>query len=430
MRGARAWGFKHEDGTEGTVYAKLFPSVHKDAVHISEIFAHPTGKGFGTDILQRILDEADKQGVTLDLSAVPYGEDKMPPQDLIEYYRKHGFKLRGEGFADDEMVRKPKKRSKSFDVTMIKSGSDCGANQPGGGGFVEGNTCASGDNRATETTIGLRDVMDEITAKTGKKFPVGESDQMAHVVSLHEKGKITKKQRDKYFKELERFFDNDLKARGFGRGDTLFPKAQNVTIKERATINKDKALAELGLEDTPLEKIAMAAGVGDNANVHVEYRSKDITFHVTDGYRSQSKLYKDDNGDFVIYNRYMEVTKKGKGLGTEVLQRQVEAAAKLGVTKLKGNAVRRQGTTGIPLVGYYVWPRLGYDAKLTDLQKNALPKGLKEYAESVSDLMMSKRGRDYWKENGTSINVEFDLTKNSWGRKTLERLVKKRRGDQ
>jgi GNAT superfamily N-acetyltransferase len=626
MRGARAWGLKHEDGTEGTVYVKMYPSVNKDAVHISEIFAHPTGKGFGTAILERITEEADKQGVTLDLSAVPFGEDKMPSQDLIEYYRKHGFRPRGKGFAEDELVRKPKKKSKSFGVAVIKSSdcganaeggggfqtgntcaagegssktetrefrewfgdskvvdedgrplvvfhgtnrefnsfshdaeqqndagfagegfyfmsskewgdgyaevavdnsggeartieaylrienpkvisdyqevikgrdiresgvaravakeiresghdgvilmpkkkggpreymvldpvqiksatnnrgtfdpsdpditksfslksSDCGANAEGGGGFQIGNTCASKDNKVTESTIGLKGAMNEIEERTGKKFPKDEADQMAHVVSLHEKGKITKTQRDKYFKELERYFEEDMKARGFGAAESMFPAPKNVKVSERATINKGSALKELGLpEDIDVKKLALVAGVGDDAQVSVEYRSKDITFHVTDGYKSQSKLYKDNDGDFVIYNRYMEVKKRGQGLGTEVLQRQVEAASRMGVSKLKGVAVRREGTTGVPLVGYYVWPRLGYDGKLTDLHKKALPKELSEYdPEMVSDLMMSKKGRDWWRANGSTFNVEFDLSKNSWGRKTLERLIRKKR---
>ena len=315
--------------------------------------------------------------------------------------------------------------TKSF---SLKS-SDCGANAEGGGGFQIGNTCASKDNKATESTIGLKGAMNEIEERTGKKFPKDEADQMAHVVSLHEKGKITKTQRDKYFKELERYFEEDMKARGFGAAESMFPAPKNVKVSERATINKDSALKELGLpENTDIEKLALVAGVGDDAQVSVEYRSKDITFHVTDGYKSQSKLYKDNDGEFVIYNRYMEVRKKGQGLGTEVLQRQVEAASRMGVSKLKGVAVRREGTTGVPLVGYYVWPRLGYDGKLTDLHKKALPKELSEYdPEMVSDLMMSKKGRDWWRANGSTFNVEFDLSKNSWGRKTLERLIRKKR---
>ena len=62
-------------------------------------------------------------------------------------------------FDADQIIRSGKgeaRKNKSFNVMAVKS-SDCGANQEGGGGFVEGNTCATGERAkpklpAQETT--------------------------------------------------------------------------------------------------------------------------------------------------------------------------------------------------------------------------------------------------------------------------------------
>jgi hypothetical protein len=44
--------------------------------------------------------------------------------------------------------------------------------------------------------------------------------------------------------------------------------------------------------------------------------------------------------------------------------------------------------------------------------------------KSITELMYSQEGRDYWKKNGESFYANFDLSKNSYSMKTLEEYVK------
>jgi hypothetical protein len=93
----------------------------------------------------------------------------------------------------------------------------------------------------------------------------------------------------------------------------------------------------------------------------------------------------------------------------------------LGVDRIETVAAR--GPEGN---GYYTWPRFGYDASL-DLAstvdykavESALPQSLKGAAR-VSDLMATEEGRAWWKANGDTIHMTFDLQEGSLSRRVWE----------
>lgn len=95
----------------GMAGIEMSPSIydHQSGVHINDIVSYKTGEGHGSVALRRIIDLADKHGVTLDLIAKTYTKDRLSTKQLVDWYARHGF-VRKRGSASDgyEMVRKPK----------------------------------------------------------------------------------------------------------------------------------------------------------------------------------------------------------------------------------------------------------------------------------------------------------------------------------
>ena len=90
-----------------------------------------------------------------------------------------------------------------------------------------------------------------------------------------------------------------------------------------------------------------------------------------------------------------------------------------------------QAERGADYNGYYTWPRLGYDARLDDAPdlRYPLPKQFRG-ATHVSDLMKTPAGRNWWKQNGTTVeNATFDLAQGSLSRTTLAAYLKEKKYD-
>ncbi len=124
---------------------------------------------------------------------------------------------------------------------------------------------------------------------------------------------------------------------------------------------------------------------------------------------------RDRNGDLVMYNQSFNVNEgsQGKGIGSKVFDQQIQHAKRLGVKRIETEAVRSDQSGWI---GYKVWPMFGYDGDIpSDLAENA-PDG----ATRISELMTSKEGRDWWSANGKTIELQFDLTPDSYSMKTWE----------
>jgi hypothetical protein len=119
------------------------------------------------------------------------------------------------------------------------------------------------------------------------------------------------------------------------------------------------------------------------------------------------------DGSLEVYNAmfFLRPNAQGDGFGTKAFAGQVAAAVDHGVARIRTTAGR--GTLdGVPMNGYATWPRLGYDAPLTDGQRRRLPPGLKG-AKTVLDLYDSKEGRDWWKANGETTSMTFDVSPGS-----------------
>ena len=145
-------------------------------------------------------------------------------------------------------------------------------------------------------------------------------------------------------------------------------------------------------------------------------------------------ISKDYDGNIVMYNAYFRVNAdyQGTGIGTKSFARQVEFASKLGVNKITTSAAKSilrnaDGSLNkqFSYNGYYTWARLGYDARPADRITEARSYYGSSNINSIADLFDIKAsggkisGADWWKNNGVSTRMTFDLTPGSRSRKRL-----------
>ena len=149
------------------------------------------------------------------------------------------------------------------------------------------------------------------------------------------------------------------------------------------------------------------------------------------------KLFTDHRGKLVMYDEQLSVKNAPRGMGTHMLARQVKAARDNGVdaiTCMAAGNPKSAGQEGRHMNGYYTWPRLGYDAKLSDNHFLRTGDGgskrerwEREYGPNVSDMMKSPRGRTEWKENGRPFDAEFDPRPDSQSSKVLDAYMAENR---
>jgi hypothetical protein len=124
-----------------------------------------------------------------------------------------------------------------------------------------------------------------------------------------------------------------------------------------------------------------------------------------------------------------------KGLGIRVFAQQVKSASNLEFKQIKTSAAK-----GDKYVGYYIWPKMGYNGKI-DLPYNT-PKAITEWLKKNSktydgekvdilDLYACKvgdsfAGQDFWYIYGNTVSLNFDLTTGSLSMRILNEYLKKK----
>jgi hypothetical protein len=165
------------------------------------------------------------------------------------------------------------------------------------------------------------------------------------------------------------------------------------------------------------------AGAPDDAKVEVGASDGRLYIEMRDPvlcgyyllYRTQSAVVLLNDG-FRINVENM----RGHGLGLEVFCSQVRNAATLGVDRIEAIAGRRNDENG-----YYTWPRYGFQGRLPASIRHLVSMSLDD-SRTILDLMSSEKGRDWWRENGVTIPVQFRLAAGSRSRRTLARYVRER----
>lgn len=176
--------------------------------------------------------------------------------------------------------------------------------------------------------------------------------------------------------------------------------------------------------DIEPDKLAQLSGAPNGATVRMRGIGSRIDMSVLQEQgvgRMDREVYQVD-GDIVLENKNLFLDRPGQGLGFDIFRTQVETARELGVDRIKTYAWRDAETKAN---GYYTWPRFGYDAPIPRGMTGLLPESLGT-ARRVSDLMRTQAGRDWWKENGVSLEMEFDLREGSRSMMLFEAYVRQR----
>lgn len=124
---------------------------------------------------------------------------------------------------------------------------------------------------------------------------------------------------------------------------------------------------------------------------------------------------------------FLNPTISQSGKGTQIFYNQVNQFKDLGFKKLETEAGAARGMNG-----YYTWARVGYDIKdkneLKIFQSQMKMSGEKEFknVKSLQELMVTKKGRDYWRKEGGYFHGEFDLTTGSNSMKILDQYIKQK----
>ena len=100
------------------------------------------------------------------------------------------------------------------------------------------------------------------------------------------------------------------------------------------------------------------------------------------------------------------------GLGRETFLQAIGASHKYGVHAIRAQAAGSgNGTDHVAdgsFVGFYTWPRLGFNGEITAVKRQAMPPELSG-ARDMLDLFSREGGPQWWKQNGSSLTVEYLL---------------------
>ena len=127
----------------------------------------------------------------------------------------------------------------------------------------------------------------------------------------------------------------------------------------------------------------------------------------------------------IITNEYFKIDNNSsyKGRGAEIFKDQVDNATKFGFKRIETyGAGEKNGIYN----GYYTWGRLGYEPKVGQFHvEKALETFNNQNASNANfmEMMSTKKGQDFWKENGRGTDYKFDLTKDSPNQIRLQNYI-------
>jgi GNAT superfamily N-acetyltransferase len=207
------------------------------------------------------------------------------------------------------------------------------------------------------------------------------------------------------------------------RKPTFGPTAAKVSIKTSQRIVDAAMKATFG-RTIDTQELASLTGATSTARVDV-YAGKtpigySIMLDINDKkYGSIRTIKRDIFGKLILEANSLEVKKdfQGQGIGREIFGRMVETATRLGVDRIETAAMRASDRNG-----YYTWPLFGYDGEIPGAIREILPDWL-QGVKRVSEIMATPEGQQWWKTNGVSVTLRFDLAPGSYSRQTWERYL-------
>lgn len=164
------------------------------------------------------------------------------------------------------------------------------------------------------------------------------------------------------------------------------------------------------------EDIARITGAPDGAEIAVAAEDDVVRFYIEHPlYQEQSiRTLQFYGGQLELHQDLLIIEPHAPaGFGTHVFATQIEAARDLGLDIVTVYAAG--DITQTYWAGYYVWPRLGYDAPVPPGVRHLMPESLTD-AETLSDLYQTAEGRAFWKQHGHALHMAFELWGDSYDR--------------
>lgn len=160
----------------------------------------------------------------------------------------------------------------------------------------------------------------------------------------------------------------------------------------------------------PGNTVEIVLGSGDRIGVEIEIHNPDPDDPHPIGTAFRS-VYPDhvDNDGINIAERY-----QGRGIGLQIFSSQVEAAAKLGFSKIRTQAIGEPSPVrGDRSNGSWTWARMGYDGPIPNAGRG--PQG----ERTIHELMSTPAGTAWWKANYGAFSGTFDLRPGSTSMRVL-----------
>jgi GNAT superfamily N-acetyltransferase len=124
-----------------------------------------------------------------------------------------------------------------------------------------------------------------------------------------------------------------------------------------------------------------------------------------------------ENSSFTVREPF-----RGKGLGLEIFEAQVNAAARLGFKEIVTDAVGDSvpGSRDGGGNGAWTWARFGYNGSVS----GATPNG----ERTLHELMSTPQGTEWWRQNRAAFTGTFDLREGSTSRRVLTEYSRAKKG--
>ncbi len=172
------------------------------------------------------------------------------------------------------------------------------------------------------------------------------------------------------------------------------------------------------------EDIINMVGAQSGTEVEVKlYGVGAVQISVTDGYDNignMDRILFDDNGELAMEHELFTLNDSAPpGYATKVMSAAIPAMEENGIKYVKTFAMRNAHGW----VGYYVWPKFGFDAPIEESNKSGQIAELFPGAEYISDLYKTQAGRDWWLENGDSVELVFDMSEGSRSRDIFSKYM-------
>lgn len=163
---------------------------------------------------------------------------------------------------------------------------------------------------------------------------------------------------------------------------------------------------------------ALLLGAPDESKVFVKQKNYGIWFEVTHPFFTSPREMLLDKAGTLHWEGFFLCDDAPDGIGTRIAAISLLAASEFGLSRVELMA------WGPPHYnGHYTWPRLGFNAKFDSDEKVKLSWAGFPNVETVSELMETQLGRDWWKMNGWKMEMAFELDGESNSMQTLRKYI-------